>query len=293
MKFTVFGEILWDVFGREKKIGGAPFNFAAHAVKMGAEVCFISAVGDDELGNEALKECASLGIGTGNIQIPDKPTGCAVVTLDNGTPRYDLVRGAAYDNILWPTENGSAAGNGDPLAADVFYFGTLAQRDPVSRESLKKILERNSFKEIFFDINIRQDYYSDEIINDSLKRATILKISREEIGVLKIAGSPEEICPAVMEKYPNLKFIIVTLDSDGSFVYTGDGHVIRSPKPKCNVVSTVGAGDSFSAGFMVSLMNGHSVEKCLETATAISTFVCEHQEAIPEYTELLVKNLNV
>lgn len=281
MKITVFGEILWDIFGDERKIGGAPFNLAAHASKLGADVDFISAVGADENGREALAECERLGLDCTNVAVIDKPTGYCMVTLKDGTPDYDLVMDTAYDNIPMPSETKDA---------DVFCFGTLAQRNDVSRQTLKRLLDLYRGKEIFLDVNIRQHFYTPEILDDSLNAATMLKISREEAGVFGIPGTPEEICAELLDRYPGIKLIIMTLDSDGAFVFPRGGSIIYSSKPCCNVVSTVGAGDSFSAGFLVCFMREEPLDACIEKAVKLSGFVCGHTGAIPEY-DLLITSL--
>ena len=195
MKLTVFGEILWDVFDQEKKIGGAPFNFAAHAVRQGADVRLISAVGQDELGDEALRACKKLNVPTDAIaRLANYPTGKCQVTLNDGMPVYDLSGDYAYDHIPLPE---------DTLPEDLFpadtlqeessaiYFGTLAQRGKESRETLQSILSKKDLvDEVFFDINIRQHYYDDALIDESIRAATILKVSREEIGVLADVKKP-------------------------------------------------------------------------------------------------------
>ncbi len=284
MKITVFGEILWDIFGDERKIGGAPFNLAAHASKLGADVDFISAVGEDENGREALAECRRLGLDPANVAVIDKPTGYCMVTLKDGTPDYDLVMDTAYDNIPVPSETKDT---------DVFCFGTLAQRNGVSRRTLKKLLDLYRGKEIFLDVNIRQHYYTAEILDDSLKAATILKISREEAGVFGIPGTPEEICGELLDRYPGIKLIIMTLDSDGAFIFPRGGSIIYSSKPCCRVVSTVGAGDSFSAGFIICFMRGEPLDVCIEKAVKLSGFVCEHTGAIPEYDKDITVLFNI
>ena len=283
MKLTVFGEILWDVFEDEKKIGGAPFNFGAHCAKLGATVDVVSAVGRDALGERAIAKAEALGIRTGNIRAVDYDTGYCLVSLHNGTPSYHLVENVAYDHIPLP----------DPCCfeADAFYFGTLAQRGERSRKTLQGLLKGN-YREIFFDINIRQSYYSTEMIDGSLKKATIFKVSREEIGVLGIDGTPEEICRAVCKAYPNLKLIIVTLDADGSFVYDArTEELLYSPKPTSEVVSTVGAGDSFSACFLSNYLQNVPLEQCLERATLLSDYVVTQLGAIPEYPDELKERI--
>jgi len=283
MNITVFGEILWDIFGEEKKIGGAPFNFGAHVKKLGGEVNLVSAVGKDELGRLAVDEAKSLGLSVESIAEVDYPTGHCLVTLNNGTPSYNLVRDVAYDNIPKP--------NDGVYTASTLYFGTLAQRSGASLATLNSLLN-GKYDEVFFDINIRQSYYSKEMIDNSLKHTTIFKVSREEIGVLNIDDTLEKICVKLSEQYKNLKLIIVTLDKDGAFVYNcKDGEIKYSPKPKSKVVSTVGAGDSFSACFIYNYLLKNSLEVCLERATALSDYVVTQLGAVPEYTAELIKKI--
>ena len=302
MKLTIFGEILWDVFDQEKKIGGAPFNFAAHAVRQGADVRLISAVGKDELGDEALLACKKLHVPTNDIaRLADYPTGKCQVTLKDGLPIYDLSGNYAYDHIPLPKNmipkdtipkdilpgrsEDSPGGYGEPSA---IYFGTLAQRGRKSRETLQRILSgKDQVDEVFFDINIRQHYYDEALIDESLRAATILKVSREEIGVLdskkQRPSNLNTICKRLLEKYDNLKMVVVTMDSDGAFVYERSGKVTKSKRPTCEVVSTVGAGDAFSAAFLVSYLNGYKISDCLRRAIALASQVCEHVEAVPQF----------
>ena len=284
MTLTVFGEILWDIFGDEKKIGGAPFNFGAHAAKLGAEARVVSAVGDDELGREAIKSARELNVNVDSIATVKEETGHCLVTLNNGTPSYNLVKNVAYDNIPVPAQ--------ELFTADALYFGTLAQRSSVSAQTLNKLFE-GSYREVFFDINIRQSYYSSEMIDRSLKHTTIFKVSREEIGVLGIKGTPLEIARELKKKYPNLKLVIVTLDKDGSIVYDCiNDSVIYSPIPNSTVVSTVGAGDSFSACFLVNYLNGIGLNECVRRATLLSDFVVTQLGAVPDYTYSLMLEIN-
>lgn len=284
MKVLVFGEILFDIFGDDKKIGGAPFNFASHMSKLGADVDMVSALGRDALGETAREYVRAFGVNEKYIAESNLPTGYCRVTLDSeGHPKYDLVRGVAYDAIEPPMRVGNY---------DAFYFGTLAARDERSKSALSKTLGRGDYKEVFFDINIRQNYYTKELIETLLRACTIFKVSREEIGVLGFKGSLEDTVRALDDRYPNLKKIIVTLDSDGALVYDCIWDVFTySDKPVGKVVSTVGAGDSFSACFLYNYINGESDAVCLERANALASFVVGNLGAIPDYTDELIAKI--
>ncbi len=285
-----FGEVLWDIFPDKSVIGGAPYNFAAHFVLMGGNATLLSAVGDDELGTQTLRLIRHHGVSDRFVsRLPNTKTGVCRVTLDeNGMPSYDLSQIGAYDNIsLTPElENEIRSGN-----FDLFYFGTLAQRSKQSRDSLGKILCEYSgnFAEVLFDVNIRQSYYTKDILKAGLWSCTTLKFSREEQDVFPSLGlvpkgciSSEDICSCLSEKY-SIPRIIVTLDRDGSFFYDRDeDRIYRSEKPSGTVVSTVGAGDSYSAAFMYSRLSGKTPEKCIGIAARRAAYVVAHTEAIPK-----------
>ncbi len=287
MRVVSFGEILWDVFESEKKIGGAPFNFAAHLVKNGVEASIYSAVGEDELGAEALEQVRRLQVDTRYISSVEQQTGVCLVTLQDGTPNYNIKLGTAMDAIPFV-----------PLKEefDGLYFGSLAQRNEISANSLQQLLSNYTFKQVFFDVNIRQHYYGKEVLERSISQCTILKISREEMGVLRETGIShadgyEAISRDLKGKYPHLQMIIITLDADGAFVYDCQkDESYYSEKPNCKVVSTVGAGDSFSATFFASVLQGASIPKALERASKVSTFVVTQLGAIPDYPSDLLDN---
>ena len=275
MKILSFGEILWDIFPEEKKIGGAPFNFAAHCARLGAESYMMSCLGLDENGKEALAEAERLGIKTDYIATDRAyKTGYCAVTLTDGKPEYDLVRDVAYDHIPFVSPKGKF---------DALYMGTLAMRSADSRRSFEKLLSHISTKEVFFDVNFRGNFYTRELVNTLLRETTILKISDEEIGFF---GKRDHVnvCLDLSKKYPKLKFICLTMGGDGAMVYDcRNKTVLYSEKPKVDVVSTVGAGDSFAACFLVSYLSGLSVEKCLDRAVRLSSFVVTQLGAIPDY----------
>ena len=282
MKVLSFGEILWDIFPNEQNLGGAPLNFAAHLVKNGVDTSIYSSVGSDELGEKAIADISKLGVDTSYISTVSSATGICQVSFDGDKPIYVIVADTALDNIAYtPTTQ----------KFDGLYFGTLAQRSITSANTLKQLCKTYDFNEVFFDINIRQKYYSKQTIDFSLKQATIFKVSREEIAVLYELGiclqkDYEKICEDLCEKYDNLKLIIITLDKDGALVYQSKTKTaLYSDKPKSKVVSTVGAGDSFSACFFANYLKGETIETCLKKAVKVSDFVVTKTEAIPEYPQ--------
>lgn len=279
---AVFGEVLWDIFGDERTIGGAPFNFAAHAARLGADVGLISAVGGDALGDEAMRIAEGYGIDVREVARVGAPTGYCRVTLDGGKPTYDLVRGVAYDLIPPP---------GRVVSADAFYFGSLAARSEISRRTLERLLE-GAFTQVFFDINIRQNYYSKEFLDYAARRSTILKLSREEMGVFDLGGDCGDVCVGLSKLYPNLRLIVLTKDKDGAIAYeTERCRFHEAPKPSSRAVSTVGAGDSFSACFLVNYMERPDIDLALSRAVALSDYVVTQLGAVPDYSEELLSKI--
>lgn len=275
MKILSFGEILWDVFEDGKEIGGAPFNFAAHSAKLGAESFLVSCVGNDENGLEAIEKAKNHGIKCDYVSVDRKrQTGISKITLANGKPSYEIVENVAFDHIPDTCIHGSF---------DAVYMGTLALRSNESRRSFEKILKYVDKKEVFFDVNFRQSFYSRELVKSLLRETTILKISEEEIGFF---GNRDHIsvCLDVAANNKKLKYILLTLGSEGAMVYDCRKRtVLFSEKPESDVVSTVGAGDSFSACFLVSLLSGLPISDCLDNAVKLSSFVVTQKGAVPDY----------
>ncbi len=275
MKILAYGELLWDMFPNEKRIGGAPFNFAAHTARLGAESLLVTSVGNDENGRDAINEVKKAGVSTEYITVNRRyPTGYCRVTLDNGMPQYELASDTAYDHIADVLPNGHF---------DALYMGTLASRSPDSRRTLEKILKHTSRNEVFFDVNLRKNFYSRDLINALMRETTILKMSDEEVPFI---GRRDEVgcCLDLSVKYPRLKYICVTLGKKGAMVYDCRRRVILySDEPKADVVSTVGAGDSFSACFLVDILSGKDVGQALDRAVRLSSFVVTQLGAVPEY----------
>lgn len=275
MKILSFGEIIWDVFEDKKEIGGAPYNFAAHCSRLGAESFLVSCVGDDENGRQAITEARNAGIKCDYISVDRKrKTGVCNIVLENGKPKYFLESNTAYDNIPDSVIYGSF---------DALYMGTLALRSPQSRRSFEKILKYTDKKEVFFDVNFRSDLYTRELVDRLMRETTILKVSDEEIGFFG-RRDPLHTVLDISAKYPKLKYVCLTLGRDGAFVYDcRKRQMLCSEKPKGEVVSTVGAGDSFSACFLVNLLSGKDIGECLDRAVILSDFVVQNLGAVPNY----------
>ena len=282
MKILSFGEILWDVYPDKKYIGGAPLNFAAHAARHGHNAYMLSALGKDDLGKEALEKLNKWNIGTETVSYPEKPTGKCLVSLDkNSVPSYNLLRDVAYDYIS--TDN-------LPDNFDILYFGVLALRGEHNFNSLTKLLKTNHFKEVFVDVNLRPPFYSEDRVLFAVQNATVLKISLEELNTVShLLGMNETDYKAfskvLAERFKNLKCIVITLGSDGAYAYdTLRKTEYCCPAEKVKVVSTVGAGDSFSASFIHKYLKGEALKNCLSYASKVASFVVSKFDAIPDYS---------
>lgn len=291
MKQSVIGigEALFDVLPEGKKLGGAPANFAYHVSQFGIESCAVSAKGDDELGKELIAELDAHHLNY-LIETVDYPTGTVQVSLDaNGIPAYDIKEGAAWDNMPFTPAIEKKA-----KQCTAVCFGSLAQRNEVSRNTIHRFLdtmpnEEGRYK--VFDINLRQGFFTKEIITESIKRCNILKINDEElITISRLFGYPgidlQNKCWLLLGKY-NLKMLILTCGVNGSYVFTpGEFSFIETPKVE--VADTVGAGDSFTGAFVASILKGKSVREAHELAVKVSAYVCTQNGAMPvlpeEYT---------
>ncbi|MEI6055155.1 MAG: carbohydrate kinase [Lentisphaerota bacterium] len=289
MKILVFGEILWDIIGDKAYIGGAPFNLASHSSNMGLHSYLVTSVGDDFLGKSALKSAKNHNIHMDYVSESSKyPTGAVEVTVnEQGIPNYVINEDVAWDNIQLSEEQLKEIAN---TKWDVFCFGTLAQRTETNRTLLSVILENINAKEIFFDINLRQDYFDKKSITYSLSKSTIVKLNDEESFFLdkylfSKEGTLDEFAERLRAKF-NIKILCITKGPAGADIYHEDKKY-SVPGVKITVADTVGAGDSFCAGFLASYLSGNSLEKSGELAVQVAGYVASKDGAIPEYsTEL-------
>lgn len=283
------GEALWDVLPEGKKIGGAPANFAYHVSQFGFPSCVVSAIGDDALGKEIIENFTSKGLDQLIAEVP-YPTGTVQVEIDQtGIPLYDIKENVAWDNIPY-TEHLDALAK----RTKAVCFGSLAQRNVVSRNTINHFLDtmpKDDDSLIVFDVNLRQGFYNKEILCKSMQNCNILKINDEElITVSRMFGYPgidlQDKCWILLGKY-NLKMLILTCGINGSYVFT-PGNVSFQPTPKVEVADTVGAGDSFTAAFIASILKGKSVTEAHSIAVKTSAYVCTQKGAMPilppEYT---------
>ena len=266
------GELLWDVLPTGKKAGGAPVNFAYHASRRGADSYAISAVGNDPLGTEIIAEIDRIGIGY-VIERVDHPTGTVIVELRDGIPDYIIIEGVAWDHIPLTDEMLSLA-----RRADAVCFGTLAQRHEPSHDTILTLLSHVPEESLrIFDINLRQHYYTKEIIVSSLRNCNVFKINDEELdllsGLFGFEGeTPEESCRRIVRTY-NLRYMILTAGADYSAVYS-PSEVSLIDTPRVEVVDTVGAGDSFTGAFIASILDGATLREAHRTAVEHAAYVC-------------------
>jgi len=282
------GEVLWDVLPDGKKLGGAPANFAYHAGQFGLETLAVSALGKDALAEETIAALDERGL---KYLLPrvDYPTGTVQVTLTvDGIPTYEIKENVAWDNIPYTPELAEIASN-----CRAVCFGSLAQRNVTSWATIRQFLDNTPTDCLkVFDINLRQQFYTKDVIEESLKRCNILKINDEELVIIKRMYGYDDldmrgICEKILADY-QLKMLVLTCGTNGSYVFA-PGLTSFQETPKVKVADTVGAGDSFTGSFCASILNGKSLEDAHRKAVAVSAFVCTQNGAMPKYPEDLLK----
>ena len=276
------GEVLWDVLPEGRKLGGAPANFAYNVRQFGFDSLAISAVGNDKLGDETLAALKNKGLDFIMPQVPYS-TGTVLVSLDDeGIPSYDIRENVAWDNIPFTPEMKAAAQN-----CRAVCWGSLAQRNVVSRTTINSFLDAmpdGGGRLKVFDINLRQKFYTKEVIMESLRRCNVLKINDEELVVIgRLFDYPgldmRNKCWLILGKY-NLDMLVLTCGVNGSYVFT-PGCVSFQETPRVDVVDTVGAGDSFTGAFCAAILKGMPVPEAHKLAVEISAYVCTQSGAMP------------
>ena len=284
------GEALWDVLPDGRKLGGAPANFAYHAGQFGMDTVAVSALGDDSLGDETCAELDSKGLRHLMPRVPF-PTGTVQVTLDKaGVPAYDIKEGVAWDSIPFTPEMESLAHE-----CRAVCFGSLAQRNAVSRDTIHRFLKATP-KDCMriFDINLRQNFYTKEVIQESLRMCNVLKINDEELVIIgRMFGYPgldmSNKCWLLLGKY-NLDLLVLTCGVNGSYVFT-HGEMSFFETPRVEVADTVGAGDSFTGSLCAALISGMPVAEAHRLAVDVSAYVCTQNGAMPELPDVLTSRI--
>lgn len=284
------GEALWDLLPEGAKVGGAPANFAFHMSQFGYHAFAVSAVGKDELGRNLLDKFAEKGLKTLIPQV-GFPTGTVQVTLDEqGVPQYEITGNVAWDNVPFTEQLAQVA-----VGTQCVCFGSLAQRSETTRLTINRFLDlmpKNALK--VFDINLRQQFYSEEVLRESMQRCNILKINDEEALVVSHLFHYElddlpAVCLRLKSEYA-LDTVILTCGVNGSYVFYDKGYSFLYT-PRVTVADTVGAGDSFTAGFCASRLCGKSIPEAHAVAVETSAFVCTQQGAMPPLPQEILDRL--
>lgn len=281
------GEALWDVLPEGKKLGGAPANFAFHAGQFRLNSIAVSALGEDRLAEETVEQLEEKHLQYCMPRVP-YPTGTVLVELDGeGVPTYNIKENVAWDNIPFNDDVKAIAENTQAVC-----WGSLAQRNVVSRESIYRFLDatpEDCMK--IFDINLRQNFYTREVITESLERANVLKINDEELVVVArmfgLQGTDLEAkCRTLLTDY-HLDMLILTCGENGSYIFTPAtpdcplGGTSFMETPRVEVSDTIGAGDSFTGTLVASLIEGMPVRQAHARAVKVSAYVCTQPGAMP------------
>jgi fructokinase len=294
MKIVSIGEVLWDVIGDQEHLGGAPFNFAAHARKLGHDVHFVSAVGCDERGDRVLERMLQMNLSTRFVRRAEGfPTGIASVILDaNGQPSFRIVHPAAYD---FPELTATDLEELLSPAPDWIYFGTLLQMSSQAHEVTGRLLAATIGARRFYDINLRPSCYEPQLVRDLMAQATVVKLNDEEVPMVDLMcgrahSTPEDFC----RDYAALlgwEAVCVTRGAEGCVLLVGD-ELFRAPGYSVKVADTVGAGDAFAAAFVHGLGSGWPAGQVADFANRVGAVVAGRTGAIPSWTREDIKTVN-
>jgi len=284
-RLLAFGEILWDVIGPREFIGGAPFNFAAHAVKCGLAADLYSRIGRDSRGDRARAALASHRVGSDWLQLDsERPTGWVDVELENGQPRYTIGPDAAWDRIAAP--DNAAAASLRAAGFQALVCGTLAQRSVANRQALRALRPCLRDVPVFYDVNLRPPHTPLELVQETLPGVTWLKVNVDEAQNLahalwKTTLSERDFVSRVQREY-GVKLVIITRGADGASVLTSDD-VVEVRGIPTQLASAVGAGDAFAAAFLAATLTGKSIADALERANRLGSWVASQPGAVPDY----------
>lgn len=293
MKIISIGEILFDVFESTTKdgdtsehLGGAPFNFAANVARLGHDVVFLSAVGDDDRGRRALREAEQLGIPSSHIQTSSEwPTGVVSVNTDEReNPHYVIHRPAAYDALTLDDAAVDRLAASDP---DWVYFGTLFQMHSAARRETERIITAIPGARCFYDINLRADSYTPALVRDLMKLADVVKLNEDECGVVaRMFDHPHESLEQFCRYWSDQcewETVCITRGGRGCAILL-NGHYVEAPGYNVEVKDAVGAGDAFAAAFLHGLGAGWPADRIGDFANRAGAFVAGRPGALPPWS---------
>lgn len=293
-KYTIvgLGELLWDVFPNRKELGGAPANFAYMVSLLGDEGVVASRVGRDRLGNAAARRLAKLGLSQEWLQLDTKsPTGTVQVeVLDDGQPTFRIAENVAWDNFEWTSQWQALAGR-----AAAVCFGSLAKRSARSRETIRMFLQELRPGAVkIFDVNLRQSFFSADILRESAAIADIMKVNEEELTrVAELLGYPtnrKELPGPWLLRTCGLKLVCVTEGPAGSSLVAADG-VHKHPGFPTEVADTVGAGDAFTAALIHHYLRGATLDEMNVAANRMGSWVASQVGATPKPDVKMLKSV--
>jgi len=287
-KITAIGEILFDIYPETKNLGGAPLNFLYHVYKLTGKGNIISRVGNDVLGKRAIEFLKSSGISTDYVQIDHlHPTGVANVKLSkNKVPTFRIDEKRAYDFI----ESTNKVNQIINKSTDCLYFGSLAQRSKVTKNTIQSIFGKKI--KYFCDLNIRQKFYSKETIGKSLANTDALKINLDELKLinkllLEERFSLEKTANKILEKF-DIELLAVTKGDEGTVMFSPN-EVDEYKNTPSEIVDTLGAGDAFSAVFCIGYMRKWEISKTNKLANEFAAEICKISGALPKRDDLYLK----
>ncbi len=286
MKIVSVGEVLWDVLPSTEHLGGAPFNFAWHAHNLGHEVCFVSAVGNDPRGNQALEQMTEAGLSTRFAgRVSNYPTGTVTVAMDPlGLPAYTIHRPAAYDFPVLSPGDFEALLNPVP---DWIYFGTLQQMSAPAHDLTLRLLAAAPSAKRFYDINLRVDSFTPELVRTLAQHAHVLKLNEQEVSALReiaaIHGdSREQFCRDCLSVF-QLDAVCITLGPQGCALLIGNEY-LEAPGFPINVADTVGTGDAFSAALLHGIDAGWTAPDIASFANRVGALVASRSGGTPKWS---------
>ncbi len=281
-KVVGIGELLWDVLPEGKKLGGAPANFAYITRLLGDAGAVASRVGSDTLGEEALAQLAAVGVETKHVQQDaTHSTGVVKVEFAGGQPHYEICEGVAWDFLEWTPQWHELA-----QTVDAVCFGSLAQRSPSARDTVRKFVQATREESVrIFDVNLRQKFFSAQILAESIRLADVVKLNHEELPqIVALLGLPmgsEAENAQRLRRAMELKLVCVTRGNAGSLIVSED-EVSAHPGLCVTVADTIGAGDAFTAGLVHQYLRGASLAQMNETANRTGSWVASRAGAMPK-----------